>query len=87
MGGRRRKPAMMDRAVTSDPLSRAVTPERPQLPRGATNLWPVLRDSGTPAAVARGEYDPILGELLDMARAHDLQDLARAVDEVKALRV
>ena len=41
-----------------------------QAAAGAVDLWPVLRDPGAPAAVARGELDEILLELHAMARAH-----------------
>lgn len=72
-------PEMAEAVVTdADLLARAATPERPQVPAGTWNVWPILRDKGTPAAVARGELDDRLEELYGYARAHGSPALAQA---------
>lgn len=80
MGARGRGRSLDDVTVKSDPLERAVTPEAPspQIVRGTWDCWPTVRDPGTPAAVARGELDDRLAELLDLARAHGTDELVRA---------
>lgn len=77
MGVRGRR-TLEERTVASDPLARALTPERPQVVAGTWNCWPVLRDPGTPEAVARGDFDDRLAELLALARAHGSDQLIRA---------
>jgi hypothetical protein len=80
MGRRARIESLDAEMVTSDPLERAATPEAPQRVRGSWDIWPVLRDPQTPAAIARGDLDEVLDELRDVARAHDASEVVRAVD-------
>lgn len=85
MGARGRGKSLEERAVASDPLARAVTPERPepvvQVPRGTWDCWGIVHASDTPARVLRGELDDRLGELYDLARAHGTDALVRACRE------
>ncbi len=83
MGRRARSESLDAEMVASDPLERAVTPERPARVRGSWDAWPVLRDPATPAAIARGELDEVLDELRDYARGHDIPEIVRAVDARK----
>lgn len=80
MGARGRGRSLDDLTVKSDPLERAATPETPRarVVPGTWDCWPVVRDPGTPAAVARGELDDRLEELYDLARAHGSDELVRA---------
>jgi len=80
MGARGRGRSLDDLTVASDPLERAATPESPrvQVVPGTWNVWPVIRDPETPAAVARGDLDDRIAELYDLARAHGSDELIRA---------
>lgn len=70
MGGRSRAPARsMSDAIVSDVGLVPTTPET--VCRGTWDVWPALRDPGSPAAVERGEYDDRIEELHDYAAAHD----------------
>ena len=81
MGARGRGKTLEERTVAPDPLDRSVSPERPSpRPRGTWDVWPVLRDPATPAAIERGELDDVLEELRDYARAHDAAEVVRAAD-------
>lgn len=66
MGARGR--SMADVTVASAP--RVTTPET--VIRGSWDVWPVLRDPGTPAAVERGDFDDRLAELHLYARIHEV---------------
>lgn len=78
MSAGRGKRTLEERTVASDPLARALTPERPQVVRGTWDCWPVLRDPGSPAAVERGDLDDRLEELLGLAQAHGTHELVAA---------
>lgn len=78
--GARGRGSLEDRTVKSDPLTRAVSPEKPREPvvPGTWDCWPVIHDPGTPAAVGRGEFDDRIAELHGLARAHGTDALVRA---------
>lgn len=71
--------ATLSETVVSDAglLARTTSPERRAL--GSWDVWPALRDAGTPAAVERGEYDDRLEELGAYARAHGCDAIAKAI--------